>query len=267
MCKKCYVCGSKVPAKSNQLAYYRFQETDPELGNAIGGAFALEWTYYKVPQDLDKYVESPNPISEDYPYVEIVCPDCIKKVREGTPSWIREQERHALYCAIRKSVLWSAEFINDRDVCATADVIVQNLSKCGVDITEQHTARIAGFLEDIDKYEDADEPLTIADWTRLLVGFVCAEVAEAGIKRVKKEWKFEVGKKYVRPGLYGPSFGVVCTARTENTATFVQAGCEEDKEGYATIEIIKEDGVEACLCWESQGSKAYIHSNVDSYAF
>jgi len=72
--------------------------------------------------------------------------------------------------------------------------------------------------------------------------------------------KFIVGEIYLRPGLFGPSWQVRCTDRTETTVTFAQVGYEEEENG-TKIEVGSDHGVEACLCWEYSGSKAYIFSD------
>lgn len=75
--------------------------------------------------------------------------------------------------------------------------------------------------------------------------------------------RFLVGNSYIRPGLYGPSFWVTCVARTSVVATFAPAGYEADKESWVEIPIEIINGSEVCLCWESQGTVAYINTNVE----
>ena len=71
--------------------------------------------------------------------------------------------------------------------------------------------------------------------------------------------KFLVGRTYTRPGLYGPNFPIKCMNIIGTMAFFAQVGYEDEE--HTPIKIEEENGVERCLCWESQGQKCYIYSD------
>ena len=68
--------------------------------------------------------------------------------------------------------------------------------------------------------------------------------------------KFEIGKDYVRPGLFSSNFKVRVVARTEKTASFVQVGWEEEPPVEIVIEV--QDNEEVCECWDYMEHKGYI---------
>ena len=72
--------------------------------------------------------------------------------------------------------------------------------------------------------------------------------------------KFEIGKTYLHPGLYTPSWMVLIMARTETTITMRECGFPDDPEDYVTKDIIIENGDEECLAWEYYDHKAYMSS-------
>lgn len=73
--------------------------------------------------------------------------------------------------------------------------------------------------------------------------------------------RFQVGQEYTRPGLYGPSWYVRVTERTETTVTFVEPGYE-DEEKITYPVVTNTDGVEMCECWEYLGHTGYIRADI-----
>lgn len=77
--------------------------------------------------------------------------------------------------------------------------------------------------------------------------------------------KFEIGREYHRPGLFGPSFWVVCVERTETTVTFISEGwlneAEIDPGAYATLDIEHDGDTEVCECWEYRDHRGYIRAD------
>lgn len=68
--------------------------------------------------------------------------------------------------------------------------------------------------------------------------------------------KFEVGKHYRMPGLYGPSYTVKITARTESTVTFIELGFEAETISFDVD--VDENNVERCLAWSYKEHEAYM---------
>jgi len=77
--------------------------------------------------------------------------------------------------------------------------------------------------------------------------------------------KFEIGREYRRPGLFGPSYWVVCVERTETTAKFIGEDSlretEIDHAAYDTLDIEHDGDTEVCECWEYRGHRGYIRAD------
>lgn len=73
--------------------------------------------------------------------------------------------------------------------------------------------------------------------------------------------KFEKGKTYTWPGLYGPSFDVKVVERTEKTVTFQELGFPDPVDWIPLDVLIDTDGTEMCEVWEYRGNKGYIRAD------
>jgi hypothetical protein len=142
--------------------------------------------------------------------------------------------------------------------CEEYENLLYNLAENKGNLTTDDVIAIAS---DILEHSETEMDLSVICYN---VANACStffeEADEEAAPEVPEIVKFEVGKKYVYPSLYGGIAFWTCVSRTVTDVTFL----EEDAVTLTTkkIEIFGEFGnIESAGAWEYHGEHGYITAN------